>query len=203
MHVVGAHASALASLALGAFALVRQARTRGTRLLDNPTRARMVEEIRRQPGLLLADLRRRIGCSAGTAQHHLAMLHEARIIESFVSNQRRHLFPAHVTQQVREHFSVMTRRTRSRELLELVLRSPGVPAREVGSRLSLNRKVVSRYVSDLRACGLIDTRIVDGRRQFHPTDALARMLGEPAPPTETLAAGPAAGQGGPLLPQTV
>lgn len=167
----------LASLLAGtAFGLASHSHTSRKRILEHPMRAAIVELVRQSPGILLCDLRRRVGCSAGTIQHHLDLLERRGIVESEQGAQRRHLFLADVDATVRRSFTLLARRGRALEFLRLVGQEPGIQQRLVTDRLSISRKALRDYVEEMQQCGLIDTEVVGGRRLYRPTPSLAELL---------------------------
>ena len=62
-------------------------------LLQHPRREAIVELVQAQPGLTLADVRRRMGMSNGVARHHVALLEAAGIVRAVPDGTRRRLWP--------------------------------------------------------------------------------------------------------------
>ena len=61
--------------------------------LQHPRRAGIVALVRAQPGLTLADLRRRMGMSNGVARHHVALLEAAGLVRTVPDGTLRRLWP--------------------------------------------------------------------------------------------------------------
>jgi predicted transcriptional regulator len=183
----------LSALALQAIGMARHATTNSRRVLEHPARARILEAVRANPGILLTDLRRVLGCSGSTIQHHVGLLERAGHLVSRSEEQRRHLFVNGTDARTQAAMSVVARRSRAMDFLRLVATEPGIMQKEVTDRLSISRKALGEYVADLAACGLLDTKAEGGRRTYHPTTQMVKVLREldvepsAAAPRETLA----------------
>ena len=73
--------------------MTRHASTQRERLLEHSLRAAIVAAVRESPGILQSQLRRRLGCSAGTIQYHLNLLEGEGVIVALRSRRRHRVFP--------------------------------------------------------------------------------------------------------------
>lgn len=61
--------------------------------LEHPRRAAIVALLRSEPGLTLADVRRRMAMSNGVARHHVSLLEAAGIVRTVPDGTLRRLWP--------------------------------------------------------------------------------------------------------------
>jgi predicted transcriptional regulator len=190
---MGRRAAAQSLRALLLVAMVRHAATRPENLAAYPMRARILEAVRQEPGIRVTRLRRSLGCSAGTVQHHLNLLQKAGLIEFLATRRRTCVFPADSPSDTRPEVT-LARSGRTRQMLQSILRRPGIIQRDLMSELSMSRRVMRNYLNQLSEKRLLE-EVPRGRyRTYYPSSHLFELIGtlQLGPAAETPAA-PAAG----------
>lgn len=125
-------------------------------LLDNPTRKRLVETIREQPGAHLAALIEETGVGNGATRHHLRKLEEAHLIRRVEHGGYVRFFPAgEFTEQEARQRAVL-RSGSNRTVYDLYEENPQQSIRELARRLDKSPSSVHRSIEMLREVGLVD-----------------------------------------------
>lgn len=152
--------TALGALALRALAPAAPAlftRLDPERALRHGRRAVLHDLIRDEPGLSLAELRRRTGLAHGSAQHHLRMLEGHTLVRSHVVGRQRRYFPAGPKADPQALLADGPRR-----ILETLISAPMTTA-AVASRMGRSVQTVWLQLDALRDHGLVTTQ-KQGRR---------------------------------------
>jgi DNA-binding MarR family transcriptional regulator len=155
----------------------RYASTHPERLTDHPLRAAIVATAREHPGILLSQLRRRIGCSAGTIQYHLQLLECSGAVACLRSSRRCWVFPQGV-QAADQRAVAMLRNGRMWTLAQSLLRQPRLTKEELASGLSISPRTLREHLDRLAREGLVSVASGDPRT-FTPSEHLLRLLGPP------------------------
>ncbi|MGB1585882.1 MAG: winged helix-turn-helix transcriptional regulator [Thermoplasmatota archaeon] len=156
---------------LFACALVGYRPTRKDRVLRHPMRKRLVEVLQREPGISLADLRRRLGCSWGTVYHHARLLEKHDLVQWEEHNRRQRLFSTDIEDDQRRRLLFLSR-GKTLDLAMAILSSPGIVQRDLTDQLALSRKMLRTYMNDLVREGLVLERSEGRFKCYHATPAL-------------------------------
>ncbi|HEX2023033.1 MAG TPA: helix-turn-helix domain-containing protein [Candidatus Thermoplasmatota archaeon] len=134
--------------------LVLYTRLRPDRVLDHPTRRAIRDLAHAEPGILLADIQKRIGLANGALRHHVDSLERAKVLRSVHEGQYRRIYPAEAPRvQAAPGLA-------DRVVLALHEHGP-LPAAELAARLGVSRQSLHYHVKRLAAQGRIETRMVD------------------------------------------
>lgn len=131
---------------LGLFALY--ARLAPKRALEHPRRVAMLDLIRTEPGLSLAQAQKRLGFSNGVARHHLALLESAGVVRSVQDGSLRRLWPMDAPR------IEATPALRERALLALTQRGE-LRASELAEHLGVSRQALHYHVKKLEEEGRV------------------------------------------------
>ena len=129
------------------------ARLKRESLLDHFIRGRLYQVISDEPGIHLAELRRRTHTAHGTAIHHLHILEKGGYIRAEPSGT---VTRFHTTDQPFEHEAYGIT-DGDRAVLSVVAEDPGITQGELSSRLGRSPSAVSRSVSRLNNLGYVTT----------------------------------------------
>jgi len=186
----------------GLFGGVRQRRTLPENVLQNDSRARILDALQRVPGTTLGALCRDLGLRRGTAAYHLKLLERVGVVGSLSTGHTRHFFPKDASEEERKAFTVL-QRERALELVREILSTPGIHQGELLARVGMRRKVFRSYVRQFKAEGLLAEHWNVRRRVYEPTAKLRRlaerigvMTAEVAPRPPRDARGPERPRGG-------
>ncbi len=155
--------------------MARHVSTSRERLADHPLRATILAVIRDAPGLLLSQLRRRVGGSAGTLQYHLRMLEQGGLIVGQLSPRRHRLFPAGMPPADRRAVALL-RSGRFGEVGAEILRQPGATPNGLGAALALKPRTLHLALDGLAREGLV--LVGAGPATLWPSPALLRLWGD-------------------------
>lgn len=128
------------------------ARVRKERLLEHWLRRRIVDEVRRQPGIHHRELLRLLSVSNGTLAYHLRLLERAGLLRFSRAHGRKLLWVPEGEVDL-EHL-LMTER--ERQLVGLLTGIPSARLAELGPRCGLKSSTVGYHVDRLRARGLVE-----------------------------------------------
>lgn len=171
-----------------AFGMVGRDKTRGDRVLEHPVRRRLLDRLRRRPGVRLHEVWKALGMPRETAEYHLYVLERGGAVKSTPAAGARRFFPAGM-REIDARAVLMI--DGAYELAACVARHPGVRQWEIRKRMGWSRKVFRDYAELLAREGLI-TELREWRdRRYFPTSRLERVL--PA----VRGGGPGGGDGGP------
>ncbi len=121
-----------------------------TKLLDHPRRRRIMQEIKKDPGIRLTELGRHLGISKGVLAFHLRSLEGDRLVIRRTCNRRTYLFPA----ESHEPLPVSPLTTRKGQVLATIRSSAGLGERELAQALDMNPRTAGYHLRGLRALGL-------------------------------------------------
>ena len=138
----------------------------------NPLRERLLDLIRRTPGVRLSTLWKTTQANRGTARYHLLMLERTQEVEARreAKNLTRY-FPKGCTPQELVLLSLL-RRGRVLDVVKEILKQPGITQREITERLLLSRKVFRSYADLLLREELLREVREANQKRYFPTERL-------------------------------
>lgn len=166
---------AFVTLALGFAWLGNSARDQVTK---HPLRRRLLDMVRRRPGVRMAEIWQTLEANRGTAKYHLLILERANAVEAVRTKRITRYFPSGVGPDERSLLALLLR-GRVMELVRAITRNPGFSQRELTGSLAMSRKVFRRYVDLLIESRLLNEIHEPHLRRYYPThrldDALQRI----------------------------
>jgi DNA-binding transcriptional ArsR family regulator len=159
-HGVVAHSAPAAAASLAASALVAHvlgafySRIPRSKVLDHPSRQRLLSLVREKPGMNLLEAQAALGIGWGTLIHHVARLESEGFLVSDKANGHR-LFAAgsfSPADRARVGLAASPQRTK---ILEYLVANPGAQQKEVCEALGLSASVASKHLAKLREGGLV------------------------------------------------
>jgi DNA-binding MarR family transcriptional regulator len=148
---VGCHSSVGRSWPLHLLVMIVPARVLRERLLDHRIRRRIVEEVRRRPGIHHRELLRFLGVSNGTLAYHLRQLERGGYLRFSRAHGRKFLWASQ--DEVDGELLLMT--DRERELLALVSEFHLARIDDLSLRSGLKPSSVEYHINRLRALGIV------------------------------------------------
>lgn len=124
------------------------ARLAPRRALEHPRRQQMVDLLRAEPGMTLADAQRRLGLSNGVARHHVQLLAAAGIVRVVHDGALRRLYPTDAPRVE------ATPALRERALTAIRARGE-VRASELAQQLGVSRQALHYHLKKLECDGAI------------------------------------------------
>lgn len=156
-------------------AMARHSSTRRENLARHPVRSAILGTVAAGSGLVLSDLRRRVGCSAGTIQHHLRHLERCGLVTAVSLHHRHWIFPAGVPPETCLGLALL-QSGRAWDLAQSLARAPGQAQRDLARGLAASRRAVREQVARLVRHGLA-LAVPHGRSaRYFPTDRLLGLL---------------------------
>ncbi len=129
-------------------------------------RARILDEIENFPGIHLRELRRHLDCAMGALQYHLSNMEDAGLVVSHRMGNTRHLFISGFTSEKRNlELAALIRNPTVASIVEKCLTNSEITQAELSRILSLDKSLVSYYVSSLLDADIIQKLKVFGREK--------------------------------------
>ncbi|MFQ5831789.1 MAG: winged helix-turn-helix transcriptional regulator [Candidatus Thorarchaeota archaeon] len=129
-------------------------------------RDRVLDVIAANPGIHLRELHRSIGCAMGALQYHLNNLEDAEVIFSMRNGNTRHLYPKGYCEDEQVlRLSSLARNPTIQSVLRECMANGRITQAELSRTLSLDKSLVSYYVSALVKAGVLEVVRVFGRER--------------------------------------
>ncbi|HWH08566.1 MAG TPA: winged helix-turn-helix transcriptional regulator, partial [Candidatus Thermoplasmatota archaeon] len=146
------------------------------RAADHALRARLLAQVRAEPGLDVAALAARNGVAWSTAMHHVRKLEALGAARTARVAGRRCVYPS-AARLTPESLSLpLLRRDATRRVLLAVSERPGALQRDVARRLGLDESTVSHHCRRLEAAGLLEGRASGNQRALYLTPVAQELL---------------------------
>lgn len=142
----------------------------------HPLRRRLIDLIRRKPGLRPSKLSDELDANRGTAKYHLIMLERAQLVHAVRAKRVTRYFPADLPPGERPLYALLLR-GRVLEVASLIAKNPGISQRELTSTLGLSRKVFRRYADLLVERELLNEVREPHLRRYYATPGLESIIG--------------------------
>lgn len=159
----------------------------GRELLLQPMRRRMIDVIRKEPGIKISQLCRVTDAGWGTVKYHLHLLKKAGLIVSRSTGRDCLLFSSDYPVEelpVKEAL----RQGRADQLAQAIADKPGASQKELCAQVHMTRKIIRRYVEVLESAGLVVERRDAQFQRYYPNPKLVEHLKThtqvPVPPPE-------------------
>lgn len=144
----------------------------GDKVLEHPTRRRVLETVSARPGLTLQGLQALLGVAWGTMVHHVHVLQRHGQLVSVRQGPRRLLYESKTPHaRARGHLALLHHAT-ARAIAEAVRASPGIRQSEVGQRVGVQGPAVSKHLARLTQAGLVVVERQGQNRRYLPTAKL-------------------------------
>ncbi len=132
-------------------------------LLDNDTRRRVYEALQADPGIRLAEVARRAGCSASTARYHLRRLQREDMVRAAGEPRMQRWFPCgDMGRRAMEREAVLAVGN-SREVYQAIQAAPGASLGEIAETVGTTPPAAHKIIARLVEAGLV-IKERDGRR---------------------------------------
>lgn len=151
----------------------REARSR---LLDQPTRRRILDTIKANPGIKISHVCKETGAGWGTVKHHLHLLEKNGLVVSRSLGRDRLLFTADIP-DAEQRAQEALRQGRAESLATAIATNPGASQKELCADVRMTRKIIRRYVELLTRAGLIKEQRENRFQRYYPSPELAQRLG--------------------------
>lgn len=153
-------AAGIALIAVAAKLLVAPLYTRlvRARLLDNPTRSRVYERVRAEPGIRLHEIIEFAAIGEGAARRHVAQLSRHGFLVEIRDGALRSYYAAgEVPPDVARRAAIL-RSDAARRVYDLLAAEPNLTLRDAAARLGLSAPSVHRTKQRLQKAGLLPAR---------------------------------------------
>lgn len=130
------------------------ARIAPSRVLEHATRRAIVERVRAEPGIAMADLQRALGLPNGPLAHHVRRLVSARVLSTSLDGKRRRLWPV----EARQSDATLAQRA-----LERIEARGSARLRELARELGTSPQALHYHLKRLHAEGRIVATLEGGR----------------------------------------
>lgn len=160
-------------LALGILllAFVLYSRLVRSRVLDDATRAAIIDVVTVEPGLHASGVRERIGKRGGVGEYHLDVLVRGGFLTSVATPGFRRYFVTgkHTPREMRVIAAM--REGQNERLLGIIRAQPGIEMRMLAAEAGVSVPYVSRSVARLAEAGLVEKVQVGRSVSLHPSEA--------------------------------
>jgi len=126
--------------------------------------------IRDNPGTHLRKIERDIGMNIGTLRHHVEFLEKKRIIVSSKDGNLKVFFAAGELSSDEKRISPILQQKRLRNILLILLISPGVTHGGIAQRLSMKPSTLSKYLRILENKEIIEVRREQNEKHYSIRD---------------------------------
>ncbi len=161
-----------------AFSLLAQAvfgRVEADPLLDQPLRRRIIQIIRRKPGIHASELCRESGEAWGTVQYHLGLLRKSELVSSVESGRERRFFPPDMDPQRARMLSLLNQ-GRRQEIAAFIRDHPGIRQVDICDAVAVSRKTFRSSIRPLVEEGLIEERRGLQSNRYFPQEGLVEAF---------------------------
>jgi predicted transcriptional regulator len=140
--------------------------------LDHSTRSRLLDLIRREPGLSLMELVRSIGLAEGTLRYHLKYMERKDLIQSERIDGRKRYFSPETKhlKKVRRKGLEIGLSGKQRRLMDLIGSNPGIDQKRLCRLSRFNRFVVSYHLDKFEKLGIVKKERSGRNVLYHKTD---------------------------------
>ncbi|WP_214020673.1 winged helix-turn-helix transcriptional regulator [Methanoculleus sp.] len=147
--------------------------------LEHETRTAIYDHVRTHPGIRLGTLAQDLGINRGTLRYHLGKLQEFGMIATATVEGRTGYFENRQKYSVlEEKVLIHFRNPNTRELLAILLESPGASRRELAERLGITASSVSWHLRRLKADGIVLQEKTGGDVRYSLSGESAGFVGE-------------------------
>lgn len=126
------------------------------KVLDQDTRSAVHEKIRHDPGCQVKDVADALDISWTTAAYHARVLHKMGLVVGRRKGRHTHFFVTGSTEAAAFEVSSVLKNDTARDIVQLVLRHPGIIQKEICERLSIAPSTASWHLSRLRDASAIE-----------------------------------------------
>lgn len=145
--------------------------------LEHDLRRRVLEVVRRDPGVCASAVADEVGAAWGTVLYHLDTLEDTGYVVSMKHGRHRRYFERGGTPTgAREALATLQRDTTA-EVYETVREDPGLSQQEIADQVGLTPQALAWHMDRLVEVGLVEKER-DGRRKLH----YASNPGDDGPP---------------------
>lgn len=152
-------------------------------ILDHPTRARLLELVKENPGMNLAALRQATGSGKSQAEHHLTLLERHRLVVSKRMGRARHFYANGGAPAGRKEAYAVLRNERTRQIAAFIEGHPGALQRDIKEAFGVTSSVVHWHVQRLQDAGLVETLRRGRTVRHYDTKRLGAMKADGLVPT--------------------
>jgi len=117
--------------------------------LDLENRRRIFNYIQDSPGAHLREISRDLNIYLSTLRYHLDYLEEKKLITSQKENNLKLYFASGKLNSKEKKLTPLLRQKRFRDIVLVILGSPGSTSSQIADRLSMHHSTVSKYVNIL------------------------------------------------------
>ncbi len=157
--------------AIGRDDILSRIKTRegGTSILMNEKRRTILQYLIEKPFMHLRELARETGIPVGTADWHLKILEQAKIISVFKNGNRYCYYPyGWIEEEDLQCLSALQDNT-SRTIISLVMKEPGLSQTEIARKLGKYQQYVQPHIAQLQECDFLVSKR-EGRKKVYSID---------------------------------
>lgn len=153
-------------------------------LLTQPVRRRILDLIKRRPGIHASALCREAGEAWGTVQYHLALLGQGDLVTTVASGRERRYFAEGIDPDKARIMGVLSQGRRP-EIARFIRDNPGSRQVDVCNGVSVSRKTFRASIAPLVDAGLVSERKGLQTNRYFPDQDLEGLLeGGRGPPSD-------------------
>ncbi|KUK61116.1 MAG: Transcriptional regulator, ArsR family [Methanoculleus marisnigri] len=147
--------------------------------LEHETRTAIYDHIHAHPGIRLGTLAQDLGVNRGTLRYHLGKLQEFGMIAAAAVEGRTGYFENRRKYSALEaKVLIHLKNPNTREILAILLESPGASRRELAERLGITASSVSWHMRRLKADGIVLQEKIGGDVRYTLSGEAVAFVGE-------------------------
>jgi predicted transcriptional regulator len=137
---------------------------------DQPTREKVANAIRADPGVTAMEMHQGLALTYTTIVYHLRVLEREGIINSVTDGRYRRFFAAADVDVGKRGAMSALRNQRTRGLFDLITDRPGIPHRQLAKHAGISRPAVYWHMERLQAAGLVGRDRVGHAICYYPLE---------------------------------
>ena len=148
----------IATLLIGFIALLKLLPFVLTRLktaLENRRRLKILNFIKKNQGLSIAQLQNEIGINRSTLKYHLSILEREGLISTVKVGNKRLIFAGKPPDKV---ILAVKSSERKSQIIDLLSEADGLKLREISEKMKINFKLLHYHIKELEKLGLVSVR---------------------------------------------
>jgi len=146
-------------------------------LLENQTRAKIYDSVKKNPGSTMADITKREGLNLGTVRYHINQLKASQKITFIRSNKFLRIFQNSNTYNDREKMIISTlNRSSARSIVMYLDSHPGSNNTQIAENLKISESGIHVQLKKLLKEGIVTSRQEGRSQKYYLTDDVKEHL---------------------------
>jgi predicted transcriptional regulator len=147
-----------------------------TKLLDQPTRLKIYNFIKANPGVHFRGICDNISLSVGVVQYHLSVLEHAGLIEAYRDGQNKRYFESHVLTMANMQLVSFMRHGTSGKILTILAQNDSAFHKDIARVVGISPQAVTWHMNQIKKAGLVNAEKLGINVKYRLNDINAKKL---------------------------